>query len=224
MTWITYIYVWQLFERYFSYHWVKWTDLCPLCIGLDSKVNFTPAILPRLKDVTWFVIHNIWIVIFQEKKQKNIYQFTSKLVILMKCIFPRYQDNWGNVTILNLILEAHLDFTLQEIQIVWGQLNITSWSFDNLSEFNGSTSRLEPKWRNAIESVVYSSRTARPWWLITEYNESITVDLWHKNKKYLFWILSWTLDNFVKWFHYFLMNLTREISNKSDFCREGSIF
>ena len=30
VAWITYIYVWQRFERYFSHHRAKWIDLFPL--------------------------------------------------------------------------------------------------------------------------------------------------------------------------------------------------
>ena len=38
VAWITYIYVWQRFERYFSHHRAKWTDLFPLYIVLTRKL------------------------------------------------------------------------------------------------------------------------------------------------------------------------------------------
>ena len=42
VAWITYIYVWQRFERHFSHHWEKWIDLFPLYIVFDSKISFIP--------------------------------------------------------------------------------------------------------------------------------------------------------------------------------------
>ena len=38
VAWITYIYVWQRFERYFSHHRAKWIDLFPLNIVLTRKL------------------------------------------------------------------------------------------------------------------------------------------------------------------------------------------
>ena len=38
VAWITYIYVWQRFERYFSHHRAKGIDLFPLYIALTRKL------------------------------------------------------------------------------------------------------------------------------------------------------------------------------------------
>ena len=40
VAWITYIYVWQRFERYFSHHRAKWIDLFPLYIVLTRKLGW----------------------------------------------------------------------------------------------------------------------------------------------------------------------------------------
>ena len=37
VAWITYIYVWQRFERYFTHHRAKWIDLFPVYIVLTRK-------------------------------------------------------------------------------------------------------------------------------------------------------------------------------------------
>ena len=42
VAWITYIYVWQRFEKYFSHHRAKWIDLFPLYIGLTRKLALFP--------------------------------------------------------------------------------------------------------------------------------------------------------------------------------------
>ena len=115
--------------------------------------------------------------LLKQLKKKNIYQFSSELVIYMEGTFPRYQDNRGDITVLNLIFETHLDLALQEIQIVCRELNVSSWSFNDLSKLDGSTGRLEPKWSDTVESIVFFGGTAWPGYTSTEYYESITVDL-----------------------------------------------
>ena len=57
VVWITYIYVWQRFERYFSHHWTKWIDLFPLYIGLTRKlalILFGYTVLITIKTLLLF--------------------------------------------------------------------------------------------------------------------------------------------------------------------------
>ena len=98
VSWITYIYVWQRFERYLSHHRAKWIDLFPLYI-VDHFMIIFPTMVRNFIQLRIKITLTVYLRIFSNSITKRISFFIELREAIYESFFRKFDGDFEFIRI-----------------------------------------------------------------------------------------------------------------------------